>query len=278
MQKYLHTCINATIVSLTLFGVQAEACNRPCMVPGACSTPGLYLGAFGGGGNAVDSHTYQYGTALFREPPVDRGPLGVDALGTLSSHSTWLAGANLGYSWKNPCSWFNPAMEMEGFYLSSNLDGTLDTPSTALPEHLFDDSFTANIKVFLINSVLSFKNPIMPQVVPYVGVGIGGALISLSDAESFQKAPPPGEPGVNHFSAKTSSQDSSFAGQVKLGLNYMFTKNWSLFAEYRFLYLGANHYNFGSTVFPGHAVTTSWGVNVDSIRYNLGVAGIQFSV
>jgi predicted porin len=69
-----------------------------------------------------------------------------------------------------------------------------------------------------------------------------------------------------------------FAGQIKLGLAYNFNKYLSVFADYRWLYIASTDFTFGSTVFPGHAETSSWQVTLDAQRYNLGTIGVRFSL
>lgn len=234
---------------------------------------GLYLSVFGGGGGISNTRTTQSGTAFFPEATV--GPLAIDGKGNVNSHNTWFAGANLGYAWKNQGWCITPAVELEGFYLHTTLDDTLDARHTALPEHGFDDSFPLSSAVFLVNTVFS-SNVFFPQAHLYLGGGIGGAVLSISGAESLQVRPP--ELGVDHFSAERDAQTSTFAAQLKAGLSYSFTDCFSVFAEYRLLYLGPNHFVFGSTVATGHVPTSPWNINFDGSYYNLGAVGIQFSV
>jgi opacity protein-like surface antigen len=128
--------------------------------------------------------------------------------------------------------------------------------------------------VFLANAVFNFNAPCL-VVHPYIGFGIGNAVVRVSDATSTQINPP--EEGVNHYNASSSDTNSTFAGQIKLGLSYDINKCISLFAEYRWQYLANTHFVFGSTVYPGHVETSSWQVNLDAQRYNLGNVGIRFN-
>lgn len=266
------------ILSLALFSGQtiAATCYVPCqqVIPS-----GFYVSAFGGGGSSAHTNVSQRGTAFYSYDITSPfpGPLAVDADGHLSSHNTWFAGANLGYAWKNPAWIFTPAVEFEGLYLRTTLEGTLDSHHTALPEHIFDNSLPINTGVYLINSVFTLNNFNCWQIRPYIGAGIGGAVLSVSNADSLQVNPV--EAGVNHFNSERSASDSAFSAQIKAGLSYDLTNYCSLFAEYRFLYLAPTRFDFGSTVYPeiGHVPTAPWGVNVNNIYYNLGSVGIKFT-
>lgn len=277
------TCywMSVSILSLSLFSVGTSAsascksCKESVAIP---QTPllvqGFYVGAFGGGGNLNNLQVYQRGTAFFSEIS-SIGPLAVDAGGHVHSNSTWFGGLHLGFAWKNRCWGFTPAVEFEGFYLRNSFNGSLDAPHTALPEHVFDVSYHMSSDVFLINSVFTFKTMACPEVNLYVGGGLGGAIIWTANADSQQVSPP--ELNVNHFGAKKSASTDAFAAQVKVGLSYDITCNISVFAEYRFLYLGPTRFDFGSTIATGHVPTSPWGMNVDSMKYNLGAVGIQFN-
>lgn len=160
--------------------------------------------------------------------------------------------------------------------MRTTLDGTLDSRLTRLPAHLFDDSLPIHAGVFLVNSVFTLDNLRCSYLHPYIGGGIGGAVLSVSGADSFQQTPP--EPDVNHFNSETDASADAFAAQVKAGIDVTLTNHFSLFAEYRYLFIGPTRFNFGSTVYPGHVATSPWSVNVDSMHYNLGTVGIKFNV
>ena len=109
----------------------------------------------------------------------------------------------------------------------------------------------------------------------YVGGGVGSAFMSVHGASSLQVAPV--ENGVDHFNSGTNSSCWSFATQAKAGARFALTNHVSLFAEYRFLYLGSTEYTFGSTQYPTHAPTTPWNVHLGGIAEHLAVGGIQFN-
>ena len=190
-------------------------------------------------------------------------------------------GAQLGYRGQsvlmNPSSqWLlEPAGELEGFSMNSTtFNGSLSNNTSRAPEHNFSVSYPMNRTIFLANAVMGFNNPHW-VVQPYVGLGIGGALLRISSAYAAQVAPP--EANVNHYNGNPNASNSAFAGQVKLGLNYDINQYFSVFAEYRWLYIASSNFTFGSTVYTGHPETSSWQVNMDAQRYNMADIGLRVS-
>lgn len=243
-------------------------------------TPGkLYLGVFGGGGSSNHFDGSQFATAFLTEAA--GGPLAVNAFGQINDHNASFLGVQLGYQAQEIClsassEWIlAPAVELEGYWMhKSSFDGTLINNTARLPEHDFLVTYPMRRTVFLANAVLNFNSPCL-LVDPYIGFGIGSAIVRISDASAIQASPP--EEGINHYNANPSGTNSTFAGQIKLGLNYNLNECISFFAEYRWLYLANTHFVFGSTVYPTHAETSSWQVNLDSQKYNLGNVGVRFN-
>jgi opacity protein-like surface antigen len=230
---------------------------------------GVYVGVFGGGGYMGSTDIAQRGTAYFLE--LDGGPLAVDAKGNAGSGGVGFVGGQVGYEFSHNALML-PALELEGFYLGSGTrNATVNNPTGRLEEHTFEDSFKVNNAVFLANMVLGFRSS-YPGVTPYVGVGIGAARVGATGADSLQIAPP--EAGVNHFNSDTSSEAWTFAGQVKAGVRLALSSNAYVFGEYRYLYIGSTDQTFGSTVFPGHAETSPWTVEMGATSYSLATAGI----
>jgi opacity protein-like surface antigen len=240
---------------------------------------GVYAGFFGGGGVSNTINATQNGTALFTlgGPPDGLGPLPVIANGTVRAANTWIGGVHVGREWSSAQSgdgWgLMPAAEFEAFYLGTTLNGNVTNPTPRLPEHTFQVAFPINAGVFLADAVLSLRTPIR-NIYPYVGAGVGSALVTIDNANSAQVAPL--ERNVNHFNSGPNSSCWSFAAQAKMGVRYALTERWSLFAEYRFLYLGSTEYTFGPTQYPTHAPTTPWNVHVGGICDHLAVGGIEF--
>lgn len=245
------------------------------MGPVGCTSCGKpYASIFGGWGKSNKIDVSQYGTAFFFEDL--GGPLAVNAFGKTNSRSVGFIGGQVGYQWARFGS-LAPAIELEGFYLGKkNFTGhDISNDADRLDEHDFLVKLPMSGGVFLVNAIANFDISEGSRFHPYVGAGLGGAALSISGASAEQVAPP--EPGVNHFNANTSDKDTTFAAQFKLGLNTDVTDNFSVFIEYRGLYLGSSAYAFGSTVAPGHAVTSNWDVNLDSQWYNMGAIGLRLS-
>lgn len=239
----------------------------------------LYIGVFGGGGSSKHLHGRQFGTALFREAV--GGPLSVNAFGRIEKKRSGFYGAQLGFQAREKCFFSSsewtlaPAVELESFVMNkSTFKGEFFNEVDRLPEHDFLVSYGMRRSVFLANAVLNFNNPCF-IVNPYVGFGIGSAIVKIRDARAKQIRPP--ERGVNHFNASTKDTTSTFAGQIKLGVSYDISECVSLFAEYRFLYLANTLFVFGSTVYPTHAETSSWQVKLSDQKYNLGNVGIRYN-
>lgn len=235
----------------------------------------FYVGGFGAWGHSGNNSTTQSGTAYF--PASSGGPMDVRATGNLGA-SAWLAGLHLGYQWQE---WSDkpllchlaPAVELEGFFLRTNQNGELDNPTARLPEHTFDVTLPMYNKVFLANAVFHIKTS-SDRITPYVGIGAGGAYVSVQGATSAQESP--AEPGVNHFNSDPDGNDLTLAAQGKLGLGINFMDNWRFFAEYRCLFLNSTNYTFGSTQYPTHVETTNWNVSVGDMIFNTGAVGLEY--
>lgn len=277
--KAISYTLSTAGILLSLMNVEAQAGT---MGPIEQVVPGrVYVGVFGGAGASTRTDISLYGTAFFTE--AEGGPLAVNAFGRSDSRHAGFVGGQIGYLWPEIINWFgstwslSPAVELEGYYLGKDsfTGHDLNNDTTRLPEHDFLVTYPMHAGVFLGNAILNF-NPAQSIWHPYVGAGIGGAVISISNAGATQVSPP--EVGVNHFNSNPHDKVSTFAGQIKAGLNFDVSKNASVFVEYRGLYVGDTDYTFGSTVYPGHAPTSSWRVNLDSQYYNMGAIGVHYII
>lgn len=239
----------------------------------------FYVGAYGGSGVSNHFDASHFATAYFTE--AEGGPLAVDAFGGLNRKSAPFFGVQLGYQAQeilfSPCSkWtLGVAAELEGYYMNKRtFEGDLINNTDRLPEHDFVVSYPMKKTVFLANAVLNFNHAHF-QLHPYIGLGIGSAIVKITDASATQISPP--EVGVNHYNADPGDTVSTFAGQAKFGLGYDINQCISLFAEYRWLYLADTHFVLGSTIFPNHTPTSSWQVKLDAQKYHLGNIGIRFN-
>ncbi|MFC3909133.1 outer membrane protein [Legionella dresdenensis] len=267
--------LSLTGIFLALAGLSAHAGT---MGPVAAAPGNIYAGVFGGGGASTKTDLSQYGTAFF--PEAAGGPLAVDAFGRTNSRSMGMVGGQIGYQWTDIVTAFTswtltPAFEAEGYYLGkSNFTGhEVNNNTTRLPEHDFAVTYPTSAGVFLINAVLNFNSDSWLR--PYIGAGIGGAVFSINNANALQVSPL--EVGVNHYNSNTSSKDSAFAGQIKVGSNFAVNPHVSIFAEYRWLYAAPTSYTFGSTSYPTHAATSAWRVDFGAQKYNMGSAGIRYT-
>lgn len=269
-----------------LFALTSSEANASCCVMGPTkfSPPGeVYVGIFGGGGTSTKINVSQFGTAYYTE--ANGGPLAVDAFGKTDRRTVGLVGGHVGYQWleifSNPpnSQWgLAPAVEWEGYYLSKSsfTSHDINNDTVRLPEHDFLVTYPMKAGVFLTNAVLSINPSCLSRFHPYVGAGIGAAVVSISNANAAQVSP--AEPGINHYNSDASDTDTTFAAQTKVGLNVDLCRNISIFVEYRWLYLSDSHYEFGSTVYPGHPATSNWLVKMDSQCYNMGAIGIQYRI
>ncbi|MCX7117927.1 MAG: acyloxyacyl hydrolase [Legionellales bacterium] len=249
-----------------------------------------YIGVFGGGGAVMSGSVHQQGTALYPYGPGsgyigNKGPLAVNAIGTFNSSSAWLVGGHVGYRWPARLSndmnsnWtFAPATELEGYYIGgANIYGDdLNNATARLVEHDFHVTYPLQTGVVLANAVLNANHSALGRFHPYVGVGVGLAVVSISGANSTQKSPP--EPGINHYNSDPNDVGTTFAAQPKIGVSFDLSQHTSMFVEYRFLYLAASNYTFGSTSYPTHVATTNWDVKIGSQYYNMGSVGFQFDL
>lgn len=260
--------------SISSFLVAQECCDQP-----GCNR--LYVGAFGGGLYSNSTKVIQQGTAFFTE--AEGGPLAVYADGHTKSTSSGFGGVQIGYEWRD-CPWnigcsdwtITPAAELEGYWYKQTKKGHLINTTDRLPEHDFLDSFHMDTGVYLANAVFSFNSCCLGSLTPYLGAGVGATRISISNASSLQTSPE--EVGINHFNSDRSDSSWAFAGQIKAGLRYNFCESFHVFGEYRYLYVDASNYIFGSTVYDTHAPTSPWNVKVQNIRYNAFVVGVQYDL
>ena len=272
----------STVMTCSLLLASASVVYGGTMGPeSAAPTDALYMGVFGGGGGVSSSRMHQEGTAFIAD--INGGPLAVNAVGQSNGSSAWLVGGHVGYQWParslnhiSPNWTFAPATELEGYYIGGATikghDITNDT--TRLLEHDFLVTYPLHTGVFLVNAVLKANHANAGKFHPYLGVGAGAAVLSITGATSTQNTP--AEPGLNHYNSRTGDTHLAFAAQPKIGVSFDLNQNTNMFVEYRFLYLSA--FAFGSTVYPTHVPTSAWNVSIGSQYYNMGTIGIQYDL
>ncbi len=242
----------------------------------AASREGWYIGLFGGFGKSDSTSLRQQGE-VFLAPPHQHPRLPIDADGRTGSSDLAFGGGHVGYEWDRwqlGSGWrLRPAAEFEGMYLGTNTPtGEMPVTPAFLGTQYVTIPMTAG--VFLANAVFTIQTPYSEKVVPYVGAGIGVAVISIEGSDSAN----PGEPGINHFNSDPDASDSAFAVQLKAGVKIEIHPKVSLFLEYRYLSVDSTNYTFGATDYPWdvHLPTTSWDVDLGRMDYNLFLAGLQY--
>lgn len=271
------------LIALTapVFAKPAPVISAPASIPVSVSAPSkFYVGIFGGGGSSSNVNASQYGTAYFIE--AQGGPLALNSFGRINSKSASFFGAQVGYQapeillHASSQSSISPAIELEEFNMGNRtFSGNLVNNSVRLAERDFAVAYPVSRNIFLANIVVNFNNPCL-MIHPYVGLGIGNAIMKVSGATAMQVNPV--EANINHYNTNPSDSNSVFAGQIKLGLSYDINQYVSVFAEYRSLYTASTHFVFGSTVSEGHAETSSWQVSMGAQRYNLGDIGLRVNL
>jgi len=231
-------------------------------------TGSAYVGAFVGGGRGESSEFQQVGIAF-----KSFGPLHVNASGTSRSRSAALLGIQAGYRFGAQNSGFRPALEFEGLFLDHTRKGQLINPSDYVPNHTFENTLPMDVGVALVNALVDFGSA-NSSIRPYFGLGVGGAIVAVSGAYSAQLNP--AEPGINHFNSDANASSSALAFQAKAGLRFTLRPNLELFTEYRHLRLSDTDFDFGPTVYASHDPTSAWQASVDTLKFNLGVAGLQY--
>lgn len=279
IQLFSKNHLLALLALLSVNTISSSLTADDCCYSPKCNR--FYIGAFGGENYSNKTRLSQQGTAFFFEE--FGGALAVYAQGNARKTSTGFGGAQIGYEllqnpWNLGCSDWNitPAAEIEAFFYSHTKKGDLINPTDRLDEHDFRNSFPMDVGVYLVNGIFSINSCCLGSFTPYIGGGIGAANLSIHKAKSFQIDPP--EPGVNHFNSKRHDSDWAFAAQAKTGVRFNFCERFHIFAEYRFLFVDSSSYIFGSTVSPGHAVTSPWNVDVKNMYYNSFAVGIQFDL
>lgn len=251
--------------SLSLAGVSSAA-DVSGMV-------GIYVGAFGGVGILDETSMQQVGTVI---TPIGFPDINVDARGSADTVVAPIVGVQLGYEfnqWSIATSGWSVGMaaELEGFYLAAKPKGDLDIDPQALGTQY--DSLPLEVGAVLANAVFNLRTPYSEAITPYAGVGAGYGAVFIDDSNSTN----PSEPGINHFNSEPDASSGGLALQAKIGIRAEVASNWSVFTEYRHIYIAPTNYTFGRTDYPGeHPPTTKWNVDLGQQDYNLWVSGVSY--
>lgn len=232
----------------------------------------LYAGAFGGFGFLGEASMQQLGTVITPDsfPDID-----VDARGSADRVSAPIAGVQLGYElnqWDlSPSGWsVGIAGEIEGLYLAAEPQGVLDIDPQALGTQYV--SLPLSVGAVLLNAVAGLRTPHSDRVIPYAGAGIGYGAVFINGSNSTN----PSEPGINHFNSEPDASAAGLALQAKIGIKAAVANNWSIFTEFRHVYIASTDYTFGRTEYETHLPTTKWNVELGPQNYNLWVTGVSY--
>jgi opacity protein-like surface antigen len=233
----------------------------------------LYVGAFGGVGSLGDVSMQQVGTVITPHLLPD---INVDARGSADSVVAPIVGVQLGYEFRkwdvSTSGWsIGMAAEIEGLYLTAEPEGALDIDPYLLGTQYV--SLPLDVGAVLVNAVFNLRTPHSEAITPYAGVGAGygGVFIDGSDSAN------PSEPGINHFNSAPDASSGGLALQAKIGVRAGLSSSWSVFTEFRYIYIASTEYKFGDTDYPGeHLPTTKWNVDLGEQNYNLWVSGVSY--
>ncbi|MFM7027294.1 MAG: outer membrane protein [Chakrabartia sp.] len=281
---------------------------------GTAHAEGLYIGAFGGIGRTDNQSVEQLGTAhkgYTHDTVYHTYDLPVDQDGNNDRKSSTVFGGQIGYEFGSSSS-IKPAIEVEGLYLSANQEAALANPDDEVPTHIgeiidgvkstvtdpediaavqehgtlaagthtFLNTSKLKVGLFMLNGVVNFDKG--GKLVPYVGAGVGMAVLHQDNAVSLQTGPGGVEQSaaageaVNHLNSRDHASDFAFAVQAKAGVQYKLSAKTSLFVEYRYINLAATEYTFGSTVYADHAATDAWVIKNGSMGLHNAMVGVRF--
>ena len=257
-------------VSAALFNASVNAGSMGAYGP---SSVGYYFSVFGGGGGVSSEATRQL---------MYNGTFVEVASGEVNnSTSVGLVGGNIGYQlmyWGRESLKIHPALELEGYYFKLTQKGdALDTQ--ILNQADYRVTYPMNNGAILANALFSFEHPTWGWVKPYIGWGVGTVAVAIANADSTQILPPAF--GINQYDPHKNALTWSFAAQLKAGVSYRIDPAFSIFAEYRYLYVSPAQMDFGSTqsVQPNASYAAySWTLHLNSMSYNMGALGIRYAL
>jgi opacity protein-like surface antigen len=240
----------------------------------------LYVSVFGGGGSLFTRKIEQTGLAFNQGSNLN---VPVDVSGAGSRNSVGFGGVHVGYKWldllksNEGSRWgLTPATEIEGYYLGGTQRDNLNNNKNKSADYSFKATYPLHNGVFLANAILNINPLDKLKFHPYLGAGVGAALVATSGAESIQTAPE--KSSLNYYGSKSNSSDWAFATQAKLGLSLDFTSSSSIFAEYRFLYLAPSQYTLGSTKNQSNIASSSWDIHMGGLYSNMGTLGVRYDL
>jgi opacity protein-like surface antigen len=259
---------------------EIKATSKTC-----ASDAGFYVSVFGGANFAQD---YGNNRAEVSDPSILPN-VSLDLRGTNHDDLGGVGGLKLGYNFE---SWdiggdfrIQPAVELEGFYQGTTVNVDYATSinfggpngggvAGNAKGNLHGDLDTA---AFFANGIFRLKTGTI--VTPYIGAGIGGEYLSLSNVTAGGSVSgsygtmggPSGSGSVGASSNLPSEDDVVFAAQALAGVDIEIAKHWDIFTEYKYT-VGFNpDFNFGEVV-PGTGISAKFDPSTISQQsVNVGV-------
>lgn len=164
---------------------------------------------------------------------------------------------------------FKSSADFETFNINSTHSATnINDVSARLPEYAFQVRYPTKTKIFLARGTLKVHNPNWKTLHPYVGMGLGSALMSLSGMNTQSTEAP-----VYPLNSEANLSKWVLSFQPKIGMNLDLNQRTSLFIEYRYLYAAQNQLAFNS-LFNSSLNSPS----ANAWHSNMGTVGIKFSI
>lgn len=227
---------------------------------------GLYAGIFGGGAFS----NAEYGYSAYPAPVglsgfTEKGGI-VNGVGGLVFGYEF-AGDKIGDSWD---FYWRPAVQLDAFYLGLTADSTGPGYGAPSVPGAIDSKQNFNAGVITVDGLFNLYTPVLTL---HFGVGVGGAYISNSSASAVPNGGPAS--GQNLLGAGITTDSGAVAVQGIAGIDRWIGKRWSVFLEYRYLFLSGTNfsYNGNPAVFgPGQVVSQHF----DQFTANLVLAGLRY--
>lgn len=127
-----------------------------------------------------------------------------------------------------------PGFEGELLYSNFNYRGNISNTSGTSAEYRSD----FDVFALLGNGTLKFN---LAPFYPYIGIGAGFAYISAQNAQLSTNV-------VTGSQRLRDTDDVALAGQGFMGLEYILSKEWALFGEYKYLHLQDLNFDHSSTL------------------------------
>jgi outer membrane immunogenic protein len=214
----------------------------------AFSWTGFYIGAHGGGGWATDKVTNVTGTVEF--------PAGF--VNATNKPSGFLAGAYAGFNYQLS-QWLVVGLDGDGSW--TNISGNSINPSLAVP------AATANT-VTRINWLLTASGRVGVAVDNWLFFAKGGG--AFAEFETKSAVVNAGVPISN-----ITSTDTRIGWMAGAGIEWAFTPNWLVKAEYNYIDFSANNHTATSTLVAPPNTAIPFTRNATTIL-NVAKAGLAY--